>query len=106
MIERDWLALLRQPAFVRMVLAAALVLGSHAMHDAFAIIRWRDAGISPAVSSMLWSESVGAEVLVFVLLGPWLLAYWAGAVHWPWPPAQRRCAGELWLKLLTLPPLR
>jgi MFS transporter, PPP family, 3-phenylpropionic acid transporter len=74
MIERDWLVLLRQPAFVRMVLAAALVLGSHAMHDAFAIIRWRNAGISPAVSSMLWSESVGAEVLVFVLLGPWLLA--------------------------------
>ena len=44
------------------------------MHDAFAIIRWRNAGISPAVSSMLWSELVGAEVLVFVLLGPWLLA--------------------------------
>ena len=57
-IEQDWLALLRQPAFVRMALAAALVLGSHAMHDAFAIIRWRDAGISPAVSSVLWSESV------------------------------------------------
>jgi len=44
------------------------------MHDAFAIIRWRDAGISSAVSSMLWSESVAAEVLVFVLLGPWLLS--------------------------------
>jgi PPP family 3-phenylpropionic acid transporter len=44
------------------------------MHDAFAIIRWRDAGISSGVSSMLWSESVGAEVLVFVLLGPWLLS--------------------------------
>jgi PPP family 3-phenylpropionic acid transporter len=43
-IEQDWLALLRQPAFVRMALAAALVLGSHAMHDAFAIIRWTDAG--------------------------------------------------------------
>jgi MFS transporter, PPP family, 3-phenylpropionic acid transporter len=57
-----------------MVLAAALVIGSDAMHDAFAIIRWRDAGISPAVSSVLWSESVGAEVLVFVLLGPWLLS--------------------------------
>ena len=73
-IEGDWLILLREPAFVRMVLAAALVLGSHAMHDAFAIIRWRDAGISSAVSSMLWSESVAAEVLVFVLLGPWLLS--------------------------------
>jgi hypothetical protein len=31
-IEQDWLVLLRQPAFVRMVLAGALVLGSHAMH--------------------------------------------------------------------------
>ena len=56
-----------------MVIAAALVLGSHAMHDAFAIIRWSNAGISPAVSSVLWSESVGAEVLVFVLAGPRLL---------------------------------
>jgi PPP family 3-phenylpropionic acid transporter len=72
-VERDWLALLRQPAFVRMALAAALVLGSHAMHDAFAIIRWSDSGISPAVSSVLWSESVAAEVVVFVLLGPWVL---------------------------------
>jgi PPP family 3-phenylpropionic acid transporter len=43
------------------------------MHDAFAIIRWTDAGISPAVSSVLWSESVAAEVVVFVLLGRWLL---------------------------------
>ena len=72
--EGDWLVLLRQPVFVRMVLAAALVMGSHAMHDAFAIIRWRDAGISPVISSVLWSESVGAEVLVFVSLGPWLLS--------------------------------
>jgi PPP family 3-phenylpropionic acid transporter len=92
-IGRDWLALVRRPAFMRMVLAAALVLGSHAMHDAFAIIRWSDAGISPAVSSVLWSESVGAEVLVFVLLGPWLvdvlgasgaLAFGAGAAVVRW----------------------
>src|SRR6185312_4131798 len=72
--EKDWLVLLRQPVFVHMVLAAALVIGSHAMHDAFAIICWRDAGISHVVSSVLWSESVGAEVLVFVFLGPWLLS--------------------------------
>src|SRR5262249_26533653 len=71
--NRDWLLLFRQPPFVRMVIAAALVLGSHAMHDTFAIIRWSDAGISPAVSSVLWSESVAAEVVVFFLAGPWLL---------------------------------
>ncbi len=73
LIERDGLVLLRQPVFARVMLAAALVLGSHAMHDAFAIIRWRDAGISSVASSLLWSESVAAEVLVFLLLGPWLL---------------------------------
>jgi PPP family 3-phenylpropionic acid transporter len=73
LIERDWLVLLQQPAFVRVMLAAALIIGSHAMHDAFAMILWREAGISPAVSSVLWSESVAAEVLVFLLVGPWLL---------------------------------
>jgi PPP family 3-phenylpropionic acid transporter len=62
--------LLRLPAFRNLVLVAALVMGSHAMHDAFAVIRWRAAGISPEVSSLLWSEAVAAEVVVFWLVGP------------------------------------
>jgi PPP family 3-phenylpropionic acid transporter len=52
---------------------SALVLGSHAMHDAFAVIRWNAAGLSPTTVSVLWSEAVAAEVLVFFLLGPWLI---------------------------------
>jgi MFS transporter, PPP family, 3-phenylpropionic acid transporter len=63
-------ALLHIAGFRRLLLIAALVLGSHALHDTFAIIRWRDAGISTAIASLLWSESVGAEVLVFLLFGP------------------------------------
>ena len=55
------------------MLVAALILGSHAMHDAFAVIRWRAAGVSPALASVLWSESVAAEVLVFFLIGPALV---------------------------------
>ena len=43
------------------------------MHDAFAVIRWRAAGVSPALASVLWSESVAAEVLVFFLIGPALV---------------------------------
>jgi PPP family 3-phenylpropionic acid transporter len=85
--------LLRLPQFRRLVLVAALILGSHAMHDAFAVIRWRAAGVSPAMASVLWSESVAAEVLVFFLLGPalvtWLtpagalaVAAVAGLVRW------------------------
>jgi MFS transporter, PPP family, 3-phenylpropionic acid transporter len=59
--------------FRRVVLIAALVLGSHAMHDAFAVIQWNAAGISPTMISLLWSEAVVAEVIVFVLIGPRLV---------------------------------
>jgi PPP family 3-phenylpropionic acid transporter len=71
--HRPWLTLLRQRAFVRVTLVAALVLGSHAMYDSFAVIRWTQAGISPATVGVLWSVSVVAEVLVFLFLGPRLL---------------------------------
>ena len=59
--------------FRRMVLIAALVFGSHAMHDAFAVIRWNASGIGPATISILWSEAVVAEVFVFFLVGPRLV---------------------------------
>jgi MFS transporter, PPP family, 3-phenylpropionic acid transporter len=67
------LILLRLPLFRNLVLVAALILGSHAMHDAFAVIRWSATGISPATASLLWSESVAAEVLVFFVIGPALV---------------------------------
>jgi PPP family 3-phenylpropionic acid transporter len=60
--------------FRYVVAVSALVLGSHAMHDAFAVIRWNAAGISPTIVSLLWSEAVAAEVLVFFLLGPWVIS--------------------------------
>jgi MFS transporter, PPP family, 3-phenylpropionic acid transporter len=58
---------------VRVTLVAALVLGSHAMYDSFAVIRWTQAGISPVTIGVLWSVSVAAEVVVFLFLGPRLL---------------------------------
>lgn len=65
--------LFRIAPFRNVVLIAALVLGSHAMHDAFAVIRWSAAGIGPGAASLLWSEAVAAEVLVFFLVGPGLI---------------------------------
>ena len=59
--------------FRNLVIVAALILGSHAMYDAFAMIRWSAAGIAPAMASVLWSESVAAEVLVFFFIGPALV---------------------------------
>jgi MFS transporter, PPP family, 3-phenylpropionic acid transporter len=67
--------LLQLPRFRTLVLVAALILGSHAMHDAFAVIRWRASGVSPATVSGLWSASVAAEVLVFFIIGPTLVTW-------------------------------
>lgn len=66
--------LLSLSVYRRMLLVAALVIGSHALNDAFAVIRWREAGIGPGTISLLWSAAVASEVLVFVLIGPWLLS--------------------------------
>ena len=85
--------LLRNSAFRHVIIISALVLGSHAMHDAFAVIRWNVAGISPTTVSLLWSEAVVAEVVVFLLIGPLtirrfgpqvaaILAIIAGVVRW------------------------
>jgi PPP family 3-phenylpropionic acid transporter len=59
--------------FRSLILVSALIYGSHAMHDAFAVIRWSNAGIDTSVISVLWSEAVAAEVMVFFLIGPALL---------------------------------
>jgi PPP family 3-phenylpropionic acid transporter len=86
-------ALLRISRFRAVILVSALVYGSHAVHDAFAVIRWSDAGISTSVISFLWSEAVVAEVFMFLLIGPALLdrfgvraaavlAATAGIVRW------------------------
>ena len=66
-------ALLRISRFRILLVVSALVYGSHAMHDAFAVIRWSDAGMDASVISMLWSEAVAAEVIVFLIIGPALL---------------------------------
>ncbi len=72
-----WGALIRIPAFLSLMAIAALIGGSHAMHDGFEVIRWRSAGLSAQQSSILWSLSVAAEVLVFFYLGRKVLG-WLG----------------------------
>jgi PPP family 3-phenylpropionic acid transporter len=63
------------------------------MHDSFAVIRWSNAGLDTSVISVLWSEAVAAEVIVFFIVGPallrWIgprgaaaLAAMAGVIRW------------------------
>ena len=105
--------LLLQPIYRRVALVAALVLGSHAMHDSFAMIRWSAARIDAGTGGLLWSLSVAGEVIVFLFagrplldrLGPAgaaMLAVAAGIVRWgswrrppgsPSWPLSSRCTG-------------
>ena len=66
-------ALLRLPLYRRIIGVAALILGSHAMHDSFAVIRWDASGIGPSTVGLLWSLSVASEVVVFFFVGRPLL---------------------------------
>lgn len=85
--------LLKLAPFRIVIIVSALVYGSHALYDAFAVIRWSAAGLPAPVISALWAEAVAAEVVVFLLIGPWLLdrlgargaavlAAIAGTVRW------------------------
>jgi MFS transporter, PPP family, 3-phenylpropionic acid transporter len=70
---RGLAVLFRLPLYRHIVLVVALILGSHAMHDSFAVILWEAAGILPATAAVLWSLSVAAEVIVFLFIGRPLL---------------------------------
>jgi PPP family 3-phenylpropionic acid transporter len=69
----DLRALLADARFRRVVGFAALVTGSHAVNETFAMIRWAEAGLGSGLSSALWSTAVAAEVLMFLAVGPALL---------------------------------
>ena len=83
-LARDGHSLWHNLVYRRVLLVAAMVIGSHAMNDAFAVISWQRAGLGSGSISLLWSLAVASEIIVFSLLGPWLLARfgpaWAAAI--------------------------
>ncbi|MCO5131014.1 MAG: MFS transporter [Xanthobacteraceae bacterium] len=58
--------LLRQPAFLAVILAAALIQGSHAAYYGFASIAWRASGLDGATVAGLWTLGVLAEIVAFM----------------------------------------
>ncbi|MGB5904656.1 MAG: MFS transporter [Xanthobacteraceae bacterium] len=59
--------LLRQPAFVAVVVAAALIQGSHAAYYSFGSIAWQASGLDGATIAGLWTLGVLAEIAIFAL---------------------------------------
>src|SRR5258708_18819654 len=60
-------ALLREPGFLAIIVAAALIQGSHAAYYTFASIAWQLAGLGGLTIAGLWSLGVLAEIVVFAL---------------------------------------
>jgi PPP family 3-phenylpropionic acid transporter len=60
-------ALLRDPGFVAIVVAAALIQGSHAAYYTFASINWQGAGLGGVTIAGLWALGVIAEIVVFAV---------------------------------------
>jgi MFS transporter, PPP family, 3-phenylpropionic acid transporter len=60
-------ALLRDSGFLAIIIASALIQGSHAAYYIFASIVWKQAGLSGLTIAMLWSLGVLAEIVLFAL---------------------------------------
>ena len=62
-------ALVLVPGYVRWMVLAALIGGSHTLHDGFEVIRWQAAGMGSGAAGALWGLSVASEVVVFFFAG-------------------------------------
>src|SRR5512141_1055904 len=60
-------ALRREPGFLAIIVAAALIQGSHAAYYTFASITWQGAGLGGLTIAGLWVLGVLAEIVVFAL---------------------------------------
>ena len=63
----DASALLGDPAFLAIIVAAALIQGSHAAYYGFASITWQASGLDGLTIAGLWVLGVLAEIVVFAL---------------------------------------
>jgi PPP family 3-phenylpropionic acid transporter len=59
--------LLRDPGFLAIIVASALIQGSHAAYYIFASIVWRQSGLGGLTIAGLWSLGVLAEIVLFAM---------------------------------------
>jgi MFS transporter, PPP family, 3-phenylpropionic acid transporter len=77
-------ALLREPGFLAIILASALIQGSHAAYYSFSSITWQASGLGGLTIAGLWALGVLAEIVVFAL-----------SPRFNWPPAVLVAIGAL-----------
>ena len=73
--QHDAGALLRDPGFLAIILASALIQSSHAAYYIFASIVWKQSGFGGLTIAGLWSLGVLAEIVLFALSPRFTLPY-------------------------------
>ena len=60
-------ALLRNPAFIAVMVAASLIQASHAVYYGFSALQWRGIGLDGTAIAALWALGVVADIALFAL---------------------------------------
>lgn len=63
--------LLRDRNFMTAVVAAGLIQSAHAFYYGFSTLAWRDQGIDPELTGVLWGVGVAAEIAFLWWMEPW-----------------------------------
>ena len=61
--------LLRDPAFLAVIVGSSLIQGSHAVYYGFSTLAWAQAGLDGATIAALWALGVLAEIALFAFQG-------------------------------------
>jgi len=62
-------SLLRDPAFIAVLMAASLIQSSHAVYYGFSALAWRGGGLDGTTIAALWGLGVVAEIVLFAVSG-------------------------------------
>lgn len=98
-VDRPAPKLLRDPGFLSIIVASALIQGSHAAYYTFASIAWQSEGLGGLTIAGLWVLGVLAEIVLFAL-----------SPRFRWPPSTLvmlagLCAVARWIVIAQSPPL-
>ncbi|MDB5417466.1 MAG: permease of the major facilitator superfamily [Phenylobacterium sp.] len=63
--------LLRDPVFMTAALSAGLVQSAHAFYYGFSTLAWRQQGIAPGLTGVLWATGVAVEIGFMWFMEPW-----------------------------------
>jgi MFS transporter, PPP family, 3-phenylpropionic acid transporter len=68
-VKASPLSLLRNPAFIAIALASAMIQSSHSLFYGFSAVQWRAAGFDGLTIGGLWGLGVGTTIALFALSG-------------------------------------